>query len=581
MRNKKLGTIFLVFFLLGLGFILFVPGKLSLQENRSLPPERIAPDSAAPVKDVMNPKIEYALGKLLDTYRTQGADRVRDFAAKRNIKLVGDRVRVVAESRYSKTTLKMLPTTLKIWPEAAVLKSQIQALGGTVEMTYNNLVQGWVPISSLEMLSLNPLVRYVRRPLRPHTTGIITSEGVQATGADLWQNLNPYRPKGGGVNVCILDLGFNGYQSLLGSELPASVTVKSFRADGDITGGGEVHGTACAEIVHDMAPNANLWLVNFDTDVEQHEAVDYIYNQGIYVVSYSLGWWNAGDGKGTGPIDRDVERAANGGAVWVSAAGNDALSHFEGAFNDPDNDQWYEFPDGSEFLSWWVPANEVTGAYLNWDDWGSWNNVSYRGSDQDYDLYLYYSSGGAWHLAETSADPQTGFQWPTEAIDGFSINRSTWWGIRIRKANATRNCKMEVFVAGNSEAINNNVPAGSLVAPADSGSAVAVGAVDWSDDSRTPYHTYSSQGPTHDNRIKPDFSAPARVSTSTYTTLGYWFSGTSAATPHMAGAIALLKEKTPYSLEQVIKILEGRAVDLGDPGKDNIYGSGRVSLKKK
>jgi hypothetical protein len=574
MRNKKLGTIFLVFFLIGLGFILFVPGKLSLQENRSLPPERIAPDSAAPVKDVMNPKIEYALGKLLDTYRTQGADRVRDFAAKRNIKLVGDRVRVVAESRYSKTIRAIIP-------EVAVLKNQIQALGGTVETTSLNLIQCQVPILTLEVLSMNPLVRYLRRPLRPHTTAIITSEGVQATGADLWQNLNPYRQKGGGVNVCILDVGFDGYQSLLGSELPANVTVKSFRSDGDITGGGEVHGTACAEIVHDMAPNANLWLVNFGTDVEQHEAVDYISSQGIYVVSYSLGWWNAGDGKGTGPIDRDVDRAANSGIVWVSAAGNDALDHFEGTFSDPDGDSYYEFPDGSEFLSWWVPANTETGAYLNWDDWGSWNNVSYRGSNQDYDLYLYYSWGGVWYLAGTSAGLQTGFQWPTEDIDGFSINRSAWWGIRIRKANATRNCKMEVFVAGNSGAINNNVPAGSLVVPADSGSAVAVGAVDWSDDSREPYHTYSSQGPTHDNRIKPDFSAPARVSTSTYKTLGYWFSGTSAATPHMAGAIALLKEKTPYSLEQVIIILEGRAVDLGDPGKDNIYGAGSLKLKKK
>jgi hypothetical protein len=49
----------------------------------------------------------------------------------------------------------------------------------------------------------------------------------------------------------------------------------------------------------------------------------------------------------------------------------------------------------------------------------------------------------------------------------------------------------------------------------------------------------------------------------------------------MAGAIALLKEKTPYSLEQVIIILEGRAVDLGDPGKDNIYGAGSLKLKKK
>ena len=573
MKTKKLNPIFLIFCLAVFGLILFVPTKASLQVTRPEPPPPVDLGAPAVEKDVFNPKIEYVLGKLYNIYLMQGADAAREFASMRGIDLDGNQVRVVAESVFANRTQNL-------FPEAAALKAHIQAIGGKVETTADNLVQSMVPISSVELLSQYPLVGYLRLPFKPVAMEV-TSEGVNSTSANLWQSLIPYRNTAG-ANVCVLDLGFSGYTSLLGTELPSSVKTQSFRSDGNLTAS-QVHGTACAEIIHDMAPNAALTLVNFNTDVEHRNAVNWITNQtpNIDVISYSIAWYNISDGKGTGPICADVDRAANSGIVWVSAAGNDALDHFEGTFSDPDGDSYYEFPDGSEFLSWWVPANTATGAYLNWDDWGSWNNVFYRGSNQDYDLYLYYSSGGVWNLAGTSAGLQTGFQWPTEDIDGFSINRSAWWGIRIRKANATRNCKMEVFVAGNSGAINNNVPAGSLVAPADSGSAVAVGAVDWSDDSREPYHTYSSQGPTHDDRIKPDFSAPSRVSTSTYRTLGYWFSGTSAATPHMAGAIALLKEKTPYSLEQVIIILEGRAVDLGDPGKDNIYGAGSLKLKKK
>lgn len=572
MKTKKLNPIFLIFCLAVFGLILFVPNKASLQVTRPEPPPPVDLGATAVEKDVFNPKIEYVLGKLYNIYLTQGADAAREFAAMRGIDLDGNKVRVVAEAVYANRTQNL-------FPEAAALKAYIQAIGGKVEATADNLVQSMVPISSVEPLSQYPLVGYLRLPFKPVALEV-TSEGVNSTGANLWQSLTPYRNTAE-ANVCVLDLGFSGYTSLLGSELPSSVKTISFRSDGNLTAS-QVHGTACAEIIHDMAPNAALTLVNFSTDVEHRNAVNWITNQTpkIDVISYSVGWYNAGDGKGTGPICADVDRAANSGIVWVSAAGNDALDHFEGTFNDPNNDQWYEFPDGSEFLSWWVPANTATGAYLNWDDWGSWNNVFYRGSNQDYDLYLYYSSGGVWNLAGTSAGLQTGFQWPTEAIDGFSINSSAWWGIRIRKANATRNCKMEVFIAGNSGAINNNVPAGSLVVPADSGSAVAVGAVDWSDDSREPYHTYSSQGPTHDNRIKPDFSAPARVSTSTYKTLGYWFSGTSAATPHMAGAIALLKEKTPYNLEQIYNFLAGRAKDLGTAGKDSIYGAGSLKLKK-
>jgi serine protease AprX len=49
------------------------------------------------------------------------------------------------------------------------------------------------------------------------------------------------------------------------------------------------------------------------------------------------------------------------------------------------------------------------------------------------------------------------------------------------------------------------------------------------------------------------------------------------ATPHVAGLAALLLEADP-TLDHfdVKKILEQTAVDLGDTGKDNRYGSGRI-----
>ena len=73
-----------------------------------------------------------------------------------------------------------------------------------------------------------------------------------------------------------MDFGFEGYEDLLGTELPEKVTVKSFRGDGDITGGGEIHGTGCAEIVHDVAPDAELYLVNYD---------GYTYQLGVFFLT--------------------------------------------------------------------------------------------------------------------------------------------------------------------------------------------------------------------------------------------------------------------------------------------------------
>ncbi len=158
-----------------------------------------------------------------------------------------------------------------------------------------------------------------------------------------------------------------------------------------------------------MYPEADLYLVNFSTDIEQHNAVDWLIAQGVQVISYSIGWSNAGDGKGTGPIDEDVKKAAARSIIWASAAGNDAQSHWEGTFSDPDANNYHNFEPGNEILNFWVPANRLVAAFLNWDDWGTWNGTDYSGSSQDYDFYLYIWSGGNWYLVDKSLGFQTGW----------------------------------------------------------------------------------------------------------------------------------------------------------------------------
>lgn len=433
---------------------------------------------------------------------------------------------------------------------------------------YKNRVQALVPIIFINELSSFDIIKYIKLPSKAEPK-IIISEGVAKIYAD---DFHSSGLTGNGIKVAIIDGGFEGYQNLLGTELPQNVTVKSFynstSGNGDITGGGEDHGTACAEIVHDVAPDAELYLINSNSPIELDYAVQYAINENVDIISFSVGFYNTSFYDGTGIVCEISEKAVNNGIVWASAAGNDAKKHYQSIFVDTDFDNFHNFIGEDETLNMDAIEGNTITVMLTWDDWPS--------SNKDYDLFLYFenSQGDLLKVAE-SINPQTGSEEPTELIY-FPVDTSGTYHISVVKLFVETDVEMEIFSSpyGIQFISEEKSYSSSIVDPASSEKVLTVGAVH-EESGIDVLSDFSSRGPTNDGRIKPDVVAPNAVSTQTDPI--FW--GTSASTPHVAGALALLKEESnARSVIRLKNLSELYAYDMGDFGKDNKFGSGLINL---
>ncbi len=480
--------------------------------------------------------------------------------------------------------------------EAETLVVWLQAQGARFVSKAVDLVQADVSPELLRRLSSHPGVAAVRRPSyapRPAprsgrvqsmaAAGSLTTEGLAAMNAPAWHSAGY---TGQGVKVGVIDAEFGGWDTLRGSELPEAAKAHFQAFGGTIVGEG-THGTACAEIVHDIAPSAELYLALVATEVDVADAVNWMSANGVKVISMSLGWLSWGPGDGTGYLADVVNGFVAGGGVWANSAGNSRLAHWQGTWRDDDGDGYLNFSSASEVNYITadgvdpavIPAGTTITASLIWNQWSA--------PPTDIDFYLYKDTGSGPEMVKGSEDPQDGTagQRPVEEFE-FTTTEDAAYGFVIKGVSGPANVDIEFFNRLDANPLQFNVQDGSLTPPADAAGAIATAALD----AESPYalEDYSSRGPTNGpggsllgGAVKPDVAGYAVVSTQSYGARGgdHAFSGTSSACPHVAGAAALVRSAYPaYTAAQVRPLLETRAVDAGPAGKDVDYGFGRLSL---
>jgi subtilisin family serine protease len=524
------------------------------------PPEITPPQSLAELAEqypnlasiLSDPELDSVYKEFLVAYEEGGHDAALELARQRNMLTPDGDVAI---------------TLILDTEDHTTLVTQLEAVGAVVVSAYRDRVNVAVPIVLIEaeLQTDEPGAIFDQLTELEHVIGVqlpeqrirdgstIPGEGVAVIGSDTWHAAGI---TGAGLRVGILDLGFANYEELLGVELPDDVPMATFGWYDDE----EIHGTACAEIIHEVAPDAELFFAWYDgSDAAMGEAVDWLLSHNVNIISHSAS-------SIVGPRDGSewdaqlVDDLAAQGILWVNSSGNSALSHYRAVFTDEDGNNLHEFAPGEESLALYNFG--YVDVALTWDD--DWERAT-----QDYELFLYDSAGNELASSQEAQIGELGqepVEWISYDTDGDTVYAA------VVAYEVDQAVTFDIFVNGADVAYPS--PDYSVCPPGDAVGSLTVGAANWQDDSLAEY---SSQGPTTDGRLKPEVSAPTGVSGATYGVEE--FTGTSSSCPHVAGAAALIWQANPqFTRQEVVDFILNNAIDLAPSGPDTGYGYGRLQL---
>jgi len=512
----------------------------------------------------------------------------------------------------------------------ADLENAITSLGGGVvhSSRSSNSLRARVPLDKMEKLaarsdvsgirpasiaragglasrsdaSLMPLMPFVRQvmPLAV-TTGSVASQGMIAHNAAAART--SFHVDGTGVKVGVLSDSAEAIPFLITTgDLPAN----SLNVADIIDGPGSSEGSAMMEIVHDMAPGAQLFFASAYNGTQAFadniRLLRFTYHCDVIVddVSYSdeFPFQDA-------VIAQAVNDVVADGAIYFSSAGNsgskdyDTTSAWEGDFADGGTNALLPGYTVHSFGAQAFNRTLTTTGVLDlfWSD-------PIGDSTNDYDLFVLNSAGTAVTFSSTDVQAGAGDDPIEEIAPNSGIAANSRVVIAAKAGAQPRALHLEAFFGEPIQITTSGVTHGHNAAL----NTVGVAAVAWNSGrplgtkpfvggSKNPTEVFSSDGPrkifyqpdgtpiTAGNflfatnggttLVKPDIAAADGVTTRTP---GFSpFFGTSAAAPHAAGIAALAKALNPAATTAQIKsAMTSTALDIDAVGIDRDSGYGIV-----
>ena len=506
--------------------------------------------------------------------------------------------------------------------DPAILESQLKKSGMQITGIAGPIISGLLPINSIEQIAGLKDVRFFHPSLCSTNIGATTSQGDTAQRSHIVKSSLGY--DGTGVTVGVIS---DSYDYLSGASTDVST--------GDLPGPGNPfghtnpvnviaddgttdEGRAMLQIVHDVAPGANLAFAtaNGGQAAFANNITNLRNNAGANVIVDDV-FYYAEPIFQDGVIAQAVDLAVAAGVPYFSSAGNQGQNSYESVWHSGPvlaygaisgavtfwGGTAFDFDPGTgtDYLqSFTLGAGRTIIIMLQWDSPFASVCTGCPGSQNDLDMYLLNSTGDYIYLSSAYNN-----------IDGdaYEFIGATNTGSTTLTLNLLI-VKYSGDDPGFIKYVNSGSPQGSLEFATNSstiyGHANAAGAeaVAASAYFETPefgvsppmLEYYSSYGPTairfttsgdptSDPRTdKPEITAPDGVNTTffgsdisqdadSYPN----FFGTSAAAPHAAAVAALLLDaNSSLTPVQIYSSMENSAEDMGTSGFDNGSGYGLV-----
>jgi len=470
--------------------------------------------------------------------------------------------------------------------------------------------------SSLEVAASGPFRVASQLPLSDRHmsftwAGSAMSQGDAILGSDVVRST--YDLDGGGIKIGIISDSFDyrdGMAAGIASgDLPGPGNPFGFESEitvlsDDLFEGNMDEGRAMAEVVHDVAPGAQLFFHSAFNNSQSSPggsiatAIDNLVAAGVDIILddvFSMGSPVFQDGAAA----QAVNRAFASGVAYFASAGNNSNNAYQGMFMPAGTNHDFDAnanEGGDTLLNLGVipPGGSLT-AGLWWDD----PYVSLGGTPtSDFQFGIYNMTDG--EVAGGSAQDQFAGADPFEIL-GFTntTGAAKEYGLYVEHAAGDANKLLKIQVFDRMIVDDDDTDSPTIGGHNAAAGALTVGAAPFFRPEMP--EMFTAHGPTmilYDEeghrlaepeiRSTPSLTAIDGVNTSFFLGDSPWddddlpnFFGTSASVPHVAAIAALVLEHasqrgiviTPTRLYDILK---NSTVDLGEPGYDYITGHGRL-----